>query len=122
MGRYGRPKLPDEKRRGALSINVRFNEAEKRIVEAKAATAGVTATEWARLAALGREPPERRSVPELNRVAWVELARLAATLNGAVWRFKPEYEQGFVQLLEIVRRELGAVRNLLIGNAEEGKK
>lgn len=122
MARYGRPKLPDAERREALKVNVRFNEAERQIVEAKAAAAGVTATEWTRLAALERDPPERRVVPEVNRAAWLELARVAATLNGAIWRLKPQYEHGLMQLLEIVRRELGAVRNGLIGNTEEGGK
>jgi hypothetical protein len=57
------------------------------MVEEKATAAGLTPTEWARQATLERDPPPRRAVPELNQKAWLELARLAVTLNGAMWRF-----------------------------------
>jgi hypothetical protein len=60
----------------------------RRVVEEKASQAGVTPHEWARLAAPERDPPKRQVIPELNRDAWLEMARLMATLNGAVWRFQ----------------------------------
>jgi hypothetical protein len=118
MGRLGRHKLPDEQRRTAGTLNVRFNQQEWETVEAKAEAAGVTPTEWARLASLGRNPPPRRVVPELNEKAWRELGKLAATLNGAMWRFRPGLEDGLRELFEIVRRELHQVRIELKGEAE----
>lgn len=118
MGRLGRRKLPDDERRTAGTLNVRFNRGEWAKVESKAAEAGVTPTEWARLAALGRNPPPRREVPELNEQAWRELGRLAAALNGAVWRFRPGMEGGLRELLEIFRAELHRVRMGLKGEAE----
>lgn len=118
MGRLGRRKLPDDQRRTAATLNVRLNEHELKIVGQKAEQAGVTATEWARLAALERDPPPRRVIPELNRLAWLELSRLAATLNGKMWRFQPGTEDDLSASFEAVRRELQSVRNQLLGNAE----
>lgn len=118
MGRPGRRRLPEKQRRTAGSLNVRFNQQEWTTVEEKAAAAGVTPTEWARLAALGRNPPPPRVVPELNEAAWRELARLAAALNAAVWRFRPGAEGGLRELFEVVRRELHSVRMALKGEAE----
>lgn len=116
MGKYGRPKLPAGERRNARMLNVRLNEEEEQLVAGKAAAAGVTMTEWMRLAALERQPPERRVIPEINRAAWLELSKLAATLNGAMWRFRPESEAELSTLFEVVRSELGSVRDALIGN------
>ena len=122
MGKYGRPKLSDEERRTALTLNVRLNASEREIVEQKAHDAGVTPTEWARLAALERSPPARRVIPEINREAWLELARLAATLNAALGRFRSGEEDGLASLTEPLRGELAHVRNLLIGNDGGGEK
>lgn len=116
MGKYGRPKLPAGERRDAGALHIRLNQEERQIVDEKAAAAGVTPHEWARLAALERDPPERRVIPELNRAAWLEMARLMATLNGAVWRFQPGREGSLRAAVEGVRRELAAVRDLLIGS------
>lgn len=118
MGKLGRKKLSDDERRTAGALNVRYNQQEWRTVEAKATAAGVTPTEWARLASLGRNPPPRREVPELNEKAWRELGRLAAALNGAVWRFRPGAEGGLRELMEAVRGELHTVRMGLKGEAE----
>jgi len=118
MARLGRRKLPDEQRRTAASLNVRFNQQEWEMVEQKATDAGVTPTEWARLASLDRDPPPRRSVPKLNEEAWRELARLTATLNGAIWRFRPGAEDGLRELFLSVQQELHYVRMGLKGEAE----
>lgn len=118
MARLGRRKLPDEQRRTAASLNVRFNQQEWATVEHKAAAAGLTPTEWARLATLNRNPPPCRAVPALNEKAWRELARLTATLNGAMWRFRPGAEDGLRELFLSVREELHSVRMGLKGEAE----
>lgn len=116
MGRYGRPKLSDDVRRTALTLNVRLNAGEREIVERKAREAGVTMTEWARLAALEQSPPTRRMIPEINREAWLELARLAATLNTALRRFQTEDERELASTFASLRGVLAQVRNQLIGN------
>jgi hypothetical protein len=115
VAKYGRPKLPDGERREAGALHIRLNQTERKIVEEKALLAGVTPHEWARLAALERDPPPRQVIPELNREAWLETARLMATLNGAIWRFQEGREGSLRAAVESVRGELAAVRNLLIG-------
>lgn len=115
MGKYGRPKLPDNERREAGALHIRLNQEERKIVEEKAEAAGVTPHEWARLAALERDPPPRQFIPELNREAWLEMAKLMATLNGAIWRFREGGEGSLRAAVEGVHGELATVRNLLIG-------
>lgn len=105
-----------------MSLNVRFNEREKAVVEEKAREAGVTPTEWARLATLERSPPARRVIPEVNREAWLELSKLATTLNGTIWRFQPGDENELWNVFESFQRQLGSVRNQLIGNAKGEEK
>jgi hypothetical protein len=122
MGRYGRPKLTDEERRTALTLNVRLNIGERGIVERKAREAGVTPTEWARLAALEKSPPVRRVIPEINREAWLELARLAAAFNTALGRFRAGEEGELATAFEALRDELAWVRNRLIGNDGGGEQ
>jgi hypothetical protein len=118
MGRLGRRKLPEQQRRTAGALNVRFNVEEWATVVQKAADAGVTPTEWARVATLGRNPPPCREVPEVNEQAWRELGRLAATLNAVMWRFRPGLEDGLRELFDVVRKELHQVRMALKGAAE----
>ena len=118
MGRLGRRPLPEEQRRTAGSLNVRFNQEEWKTVEQKAADAGVSPTEWARLAALERDPPPRRAVPELNEPAWRELGTLADALKRTLWRLRPGAEEGLRELFESVREELHHVRMGLKGEAE----
>src|SRR2546421_12304977 len=118
MAHLGRRPLPDNQRRTAASLNVRFNRQEWKAIEEKAAAAGVTPTEWARLASLERDPPPRRVVPELNQSAWRELGRLAAALNGAKRRFRPGAEGGLRELFQAVRGELHVVRMQLKGETE----
>lgn len=107
--------MGEGERRVAGALLVRLNEREREIVSAKAKDAGVTPTEWARFAALEKAPPPRHVIPELNRAAWLELSKLAATLNGALWRFRPGGEESLMAGIERVRNELAEVRNLLIG-------
>jgi hypothetical protein len=110
--------LDERERRTAGQLVVRLNEREREVVSRKAAKAGVTPTEWARFAALERNPPPRQIIPELNRAAWLELSKLAATLNGAIWRFRPGGAGSLHADVERVRGELAEVRNLLIGGDE----
>lgn len=118
MGRQGRRKLPDQERRTAAALNIRFNEPEWKVIEEKARQAGVTPTEWARYAALERQPPARHIIPELNQSAWLELSKLTATLNSAIWRFRPGTEHTLSRIFEAVRDELASVRRQLVGDAK----
>lgn len=122
MGKYGRPKLSDKERRDSIMLNVRLNADEREIVERKAQEAGVTMTEWARFAALEQSPPARRVIPEINREAWLELARLAATLNTALGKFQTRDGGELASTFESLRGELAGVRNQLIGNDERGEQ
>jgi hypothetical protein len=115
LGKYGRPKLKPHERRDASTLNVRLNKVEREIVKEKAAQAGVTLHEWARLAALEQDPPIRPIVPELNYEAWRETAKLLSTLKGAIWRFQPGMEEALRLTLESTREELTVVRKLLLG-------
>lgn len=116
MGRYGRPKLPDNERRTALTLNVRFNKQEKQILIEKARVAGITATEWARFCALETDPPERRIIPELNREAWLELSRLSSLLNAEASSVGANKNVELNELLTTLQQLLADVRNRLIGN------
>lgn len=118
MARLGRRKLADHERRTAATLNVRLNEHELKTIEGKARQAGVTPTQWARFAALERDPPQRRIIPPLNQSAWLELSKLTATLNSAVWRFRPGSEQALSTLFEIVQHELASVRSQLVGDTK----
>lgn len=122
MGKYGRPKLSSDERRDSLSLNVRLNREEREIVERKAREAGVTPTEWARLAAMEKSPPARRVIPEINRAAWLDLAHLATMLNVTNERFKTGDDADIIRTFEELRRELASVRNGLIGNGEDGER
>lgn len=118
MGRSGRRKLAQSERRTAGALLVRLNERELQTVTRKAAAAGVSPTEWARYAALGRNPPRIQVVPELNHKAWLELGRLAGTVGRAIWRFRPGGEGSLGTQVAHLDEELRAVRNLLIGSTE----
>jgi hypothetical protein len=115
MGKYGRPRLPEGERREAGALHIRLNSEERRTVEEKAAQAGVTPHEWARCAALERDPP-RRIIPALNSEAWLEMAKLMVTLDDAACRFQPGGEASLGAAVEGVRQELSAVRKLLVGS------
>ena len=115
MGKFGRPKLPSNKRREAGALHVRLNQEERKIVEEKAREAGVTPHEWARLAALERNPPPRQIVPELNKAAWRDTAKTLASLKTALWRLQPGMEDSLRAMLEGVKDELVTVRKLLVG-------
>lgn len=118
MGKYGRPKLSETKRRTAKAPNVRLNDEELKIIERKAEDAGVTITEWMRLTALERDPPPHRVTPEMNGVTWLELSKLAATVNEVLLSFRLDDKKELRTVLEALWYELAVVRNRLIGSGE----
>lgn len=114
MGKYGRPRLTDEKRR-SITLPVRLNDDELVVIEAKAIEAGISPSAWMRLAAQERNPPPRRVLPELNWKAWKELSQVSRDLRNAVRNFKSGSDSELGARVEQMRRELAAVRNQLIG-------
>lgn len=73
----GRKKLSEHEKR-KHQINCRVTDAElKKINSGK--PPGVTPGEWMRKKALDRKLP--RTIPELNREAWADLARALGNLN-----------------------------------------
>lgn len=117
MGRYGRPKLPADERRTALTLNVRFSEKERLILLRKAGAAGLPATAWARYAALGQTPPTRRAIPRLNTEAWLELSQLAQAVQTAL--AGSGMSRDTLITLKELQAALADFRNLLIGNNQE---
>lgn len=78
-GRGGRPRV-DETEARKRTIGVRVNGTEMDTLQRKADSVGLPLSQWLRLVALSRYVP-RPLVPEINREAYAELAKLAANLN-----------------------------------------
>ncbi len=100
-------------------ITVRVNGAERALMEARAAAAGLDVGAYVR--AMGLRRRVVGVVPEVNREAWAELARttanvnqIAAHLNGG-GRFDERGTPRVAQTLDAVRGELGRLRAVLIG-------
>ncbi len=114
----GRPALGAEARRGHM-IAVKVMPAERALLEERAAAAGLDVGVYVRAMGLGRRVVG--VVPEVNRGAWIELARttanvnqIAAHLNGG-GRFDERGTPRVAQALDAVRGELGRLRAVLIG-------
>lgn len=73
-GRGRKPVPLEEKQRH--QVNSRLTDAELAHVDAH--RGGVTRGEWLRRAAFGHAP---KTIPALNREAWIVLSRAAANLN-----------------------------------------
>jgi len=100
-------------------ITVRVNGAERAVLEARAAAAGLDVGVYMR--AMGLRRRVVGVVPEVNRGAWGELARttanvnqIAAHLNGG-GRFDERGTPRVAQALDAVRGELELLRRALIG-------
>lgn len=78
-GRGGRPKSEPGTVR-LTTVSTRVSAAELAALQAKAVQMGMTPADWLRHAALSRRLPSA-PVPELNRLQYAELARLASNLN-----------------------------------------
>lgn len=72
------PKLLDPKDKRTHTVSVRMNEAELDNLDALRAPRKLQRGAYMRAAFLESLPP---SVPELNKVAWLELSKSAANLN-----------------------------------------
>lgn len=113
-GRGGRPK--SEPGTGRLTtVSTRVSAAELAALQAKAAQMGMKPADWLRHAALSRRLPST-PVPELNRLQYAELARLAANLNQLA---KAANREQIVvvsdELLTQVQAEVSRLRLALLG-------
>lgn len=104
------PKSSDEKRKH--SISCRLTDAELATIDARRGK--VRRGEWLRIAALSKPP---RIVPELNRLAWVDLARSASNLNQLTHAINSGSTPScdLAHVIADLRRDLDALRLLLIG-------
>lgn len=114
MGRPGgRPRKSPLNRR-SCDVRVRLTPLEFDRLAARAASLGEPPAVFARRMALDRSLP--RPVPQVNRQAWAELARLAANLNQWVRAINsgtaPTSER---PRLEALASELASVRAALLG-------
>jgi len=109
--RRGHPKLDDSECR-TNCVSVRLNEAELDLLNKRRGP--LKRGEWLRMSALDQLPP---AVPELNREAWIELAKSSANLN----QIAKKLNQGELVRIEIIRGELTKFRNDLIGLTSEGE-
>lgn len=96
------------------TVSVRLNAAELAWLDAQRVRVRMQRGEYLRAAAFGKLPPV---VPELNREAWIALARTAANLNQIAYRLN----SGDTLPLAEVRAALDAFRRNLIGVTDEGE-
>lgn len=106
----------DQRRHG---VSCRLNDAEIAILDQRRGK--ISRGEWLRVAALAQPP---RIVPEVNKVAWADLARAAGNLNQLVraineGRLHVEDLPSANKALMDLRAQLDAVRRLLIGLGDD---
>ena len=95
------------------TVSVRLNAFELAALDAQRAPVHMQRGEYLRCAALHRLPP---TIPSVNRLAWVDLARASANLN-QISRRQAEAERGAPDAppsAEEVGRELADFRRALI--------
>lgn len=107
----GRPKV--EARR-CKHLNIRLTEAEYERLRGNAGN--LKLSDYARRRLLGQSLP--KVIPQINQVAWEELARTAANLNQLTIHANQghfDHSEKFALALVNVSRTLKAVREGLIG-------
>lgn len=113
-GRGGRPK--SEPGTGRLTtVSTRVSDSELAVLRAKAVQMGMKPADWLRQAALSRRLPSA-PVPEINRIEYAELARLASNLN-QLTKAANQGKNVIVNddLLTKVLAEVGTLRLALLG-------
>lgn len=96
------------------TVSVRLNDAELDRLDSQRSAVQMQRGEYLRAAALHRLPP---TIPEVNREAWIALARTAANLNQIAHRLNA----GDALSLAEVRATLDALRRDLIGVKHDAK-
>lgn len=88
------------------SVNTRLNDAEWAELEARRKALNMQRGEYLRTAAFGQLP---RSLPAVNRDAYLELTRIGANLNQIAKRLNA----GDLPQLDDLRREIDAARKAI---------
>ena len=91
-----------------------MNAMELTAIQAKAAQVGLPPAQWLRAAALS-QAVLRPLVPEINRQAYAELARLAANLNQMARAAHAGQIVSVSGLLEILQQQVRLLRKELLG-------
>ncbi len=107
-GKRGRKRKTETDRR-AVAVACRLTNEELAVCDAR--RGGMTRGAWLRVAALQNVPS---IVPEVNREAWIDLARAAGNLNQIAKRLNASHPSGDGMVEEILRA-LNDFRNRLIG-------
>lgn len=99
-------------------ISVRLSTEELALLDARRGLQKRGA--WVRAAALSNLPPV---VPELNREAWIKLARSASNLNQLVAHLNASKNatlHEMVSSIDTIQKRLIGFRNALLGHFDEG--
>lgn len=100
---------------------IRLTPTERTCVEAKAAEAGLPPATFVRQVALDAVVPRPAQIPEVNREAYLELAKMGGNLNQIAHHLNAGVATGVDEAF--VRRLAEAVKNLALRVIElEGKK
>lgn len=105
--RYGPKPLAEDERRGH-TVSVRLNVEELAQVDERRAKINMQRGEYLRTAALYALPPV---IPELNKMAWVELSRIGGNLN----QIAHQINAGDSLPIAEIQQALGELRRALIG-------
>lgn len=105
----GRKPIPESEQR-RHGVTCRLTDAERDFVDS--ARGSVTRGEYIRRAALDAPP---RVVPEVNREAWAELARMSANLNQFMRHLNAGQKPTATVRLQELRDAVDALRADLIG-------
>lgn len=106
--KYGRPKLSPLERR-VVRLTAGFTTTELQKIEARANAAGVEVSELIRHLVLNQQI---NSVPQVNRQAYAELARLAGNLNQLAHHLNAGSVAGAADLAGPLDATLNAVQQL----------
>ena len=107
----GRPKAVERRSR---HLNIRLTETE--YAKLRETAGSIKISDYARRRLLGKTVP--RSVPQINRAAWEELARTAANLNQLTHHANQgpfAHSEELAQVLVRLSHTLKTVREGLIG-------
>jgi hypothetical protein len=117
MGKRGpKPKSEEEKRKHPVTCRLTDREMEQLD---KGKPENMTRGEWLRTKALKRKLP--RSIPEINRQAYTNLARLAGNLNQYIKAINQGRATGPAPELNFLYDEVQKLRGQLIGLKDESE-
>jgi hypothetical protein len=116
------PELLDPEEKRTHTVSVRLNKAELELLDSSRSGPQMLRGEYLRAASFYKIPP---SIPEINREAWVALARSSANLNQIAQRINKNDLPGVTELrqtLEDFRRSLLVSKAIFQEKQIEGKE